>query len=39
MIIKSKLLEFAKKCDFITYEFENIPLTVKKFINNKKILS
>ena len=25
MIIKDKILEFANKVDFITYEFENIP--------------
>ena len=30
---EKKLLEFAKKCDLITYEFENIPLsTLKKII-------
>ena len=35
---EKKLLEFAKKCDFLTYEFENIPLsTLKKIIKYKKI--
>ena len=35
---EKKLLEFAKKCDFITYEFENIPLkTLSKISKVKKI--
>ena len=35
---KIKLLEFSKKCDFITYEFENIPANSLKLLeNNKKI--
>ena len=33
---KKKLLEFTEKCDFLTYEFENIPVDVLKSINNKK---
>ena len=32
---KIKLLEFARKCDFITYEFENIPINSLKEINKK----
>ena len=35
---KKKLIEFAKYCDFITYEFENIPLnTLHKISKYKKI--
>ena len=33
---KVKLLEFANKCDFITYEFENIPINCLKELNKKK---
>ncbi|MEC6997140.1 MAG: 5-(carboxyamino)imidazole ribonucleotide synthase [Pseudomonadota bacterium] len=35
---KTKLLEFAKKCDFITYEFENIPINSLKIIEKKSNL-
>ena len=35
---EKKLIEFAKNCDFITYEFENIPLnTLHKISKYKKI--
>ncbi len=33
---KIKLLEFANKCDFITYEFENIPMDCLKAVRKKK---
>ena len=35
MIIK-KLLEFSKNCDFITYEFENIPANSLKLLEDNK---
>ena len=35
---KIKMLEFVKKCDFITYEFENIPIdSLKGIFQQKKI--
>ena len=35
---EKRLIEFAKKCDFITYEFENIPInTLQKISKYKKI--
>ena len=33
---KNKILEFAKKVDFITYEFENIPYETLKEMNKLK---
>ena len=33
---KVKLLEFSKKCDFITYEFENIPANSLKLLESNK---
>ena len=33
---KIKLLEFSKKCDFITYEFENIPANSLKLLESNK---
>lgn len=35
---KDKLLEFAKKCDYITYEFENIPINSLKILEKKNNL-
>ena len=29
------LEEFAKKCDFITYDFENVPVTAAEFVAKK----
>ncbi len=33
---KIKLLEFVNKCDFITYEFENIPIDCLKEVRKQK---
>ena len=36
---KNKIYEFAKKVDFITYEFENIPYETLNELNNLKVVS
>ena len=33
---EEKLTEFAKKCDFITFEFENIPVSTVNFLSKFK---
>ena len=33
---KEKIKEFISKVDFVTYEFENIPVNILKVINKEK---
>ncbi|MCH9843999.1 MAG: 5-(carboxyamino)imidazole ribonucleotide synthase [Alphaproteobacteria bacterium] len=35
---ETKLREFAKKCDVITLEFENIPIETLEFLSNEDVL-